>query len=467
MKHKRLIGILVALAVAALSAFTLVSCAKDEGVTPVTKEITTAEEFLGIANYTGAKYAGSVFTLKNNIDFYGKAFVPIGSFESPFTGTIEGSGFTVSGIEFFEENDEILPEAVGLTGAAKNAVFRNLNVEMKIMRKTNAKGTYLGALAGAAYGTLTAENVNTTFEISTKYDTYSEQSSLTDSEVLTTDAVEYAGGIVGYVNGDYRIRNVSVGFSVGETYVATNAFGQMLPRVGCFLGGVVGYGTGTGTIESADVELRGFSATAEKIYAGGIAGHLVGAKVKDSVVRFEWGNSELYAAGENGKGSAGGIVGYAYGSEFENVEYQSKDSKQIKLQCDHVGKEPFHYGGIAGYLENSSLKNGKAAVYALVVNGTSFGGVAGVVRGGSIDGAEVSGSGFIYDFNVYQTYLEKSDMQISTMVGLVKGAANVKNVTVGLSVIAHSRFGKLVTERDVDQDGNFIGEPRVPVVEAA
>lgn len=148
--------------------------------------IFSCQDFLAIT--TGDPNAN--YVLQNNIDCTGVNITPIGSPSSPFQGTVEGYGYTISNVVI-----NTTQSFTGLFSYGLNAVIQNLNLQNVLVYST---GEWVGALFGYAKG-VKLHNVN----------------------VLSSN------GFVNQVVGDSQVGGVSGGYS-GATVVNSNVYNAQI-----------------------------------------------------------------------------------------------------------------------------------------------------------------------------------------------------------------------------------------------
>ena len=179
---------------------------------------------------------GANFKLTSDIVLT-EEWVPIGRIGRAFAGTLDGNGFTISGLRVSKETNYTYS---GLFGYSEGKIS-NLNVVAADDLYTTANNSYIGAIAGYNVGTIS----NCTVSGSIK-------SNLTSSFV-------YVGGIAGY--------NVGT-ITYSEAAAGINAYGSTV-----YAGGVVGENAGiienTGAVADVNVEGALFA------YAGGFAGNSI------------------------------------------------------------------------------------------------------------------------------------------------------------------------------------------------
>lgn len=250
-------------------------------------KIYTAEDLFMMSSELGAYYQ-----LQNNIDlsqwiddvYPETGWAPIGSnsSSSAFKGTLDGNGFTISGLYINRST-----EYCGLFGYAERATVKNLHISCDI-----TGGNYTGAIMG--YGNnATISNCTVEGKVHGK---------------------ESVGGIVGY--GQYLTATDCLNFASVEGYQYT--------------GGLAGYFY-SGSLSQCAIEsdikgssnytggLVGFSDYSKRISACYVKGDVYGVKYCGGIVGYENQNSSsisdcYYEGNILSTGShVGGIIGHSYG----------------------------------------------------------------------------------------------------------------------------------------------------------
>jgi hypothetical protein len=217
------------------------------------------------------------FALANDIDCSdtinwngGQGWAPLGSFDDRFTGTLDGNGFNITGLYL---NRQPLTGGFGLFSYVENATFKNFSIGGSISNSTDDLGTCSGALAPAAYGSVTIEDVRSTVNVSGTQDSVggfigclidgTGSSRITDSSVNAT----LAGGAVGGLITDLDISG-QASMTVQNTTTA-----------GAFTGNDVGglartfhYRTWDNTTNSPALTVDNFSSSADITVRGNGAG---------------------------------------------------------------------------------------------------------------------------------------------------------------------------------------------------
>ncbi|WP_346905857.1 GLUG motif-containing protein [Clostridium sp.] len=168
--------------------------------------ITSAEQLSEIRDNLSASYK-----LANDINLDGIDFIPIGNKDVPFTGTFDGSGYTIKNLKINQPNGYY----VGLFGGTNKATINNLNIS-----DANVVGkSHTGGLIGYSSD-------------SNGKSTIISNCSVTGSSTVTGGP--YTGGLVGY----------SINSNTKSTISNCSVTGSSTVTGGSYTGGLVGYGSG-------------------------------------------------------------------------------------------------------------------------------------------------------------------------------------------------------------------------------
>lgn len=278
--------------------------------------IKTKKHLLSIQNNLSAYYV-----LGADINLGGIEWTPVGTSTTPFTGDLDGAGYTISNFSITKNT----VNNVGFFGVIQNAGIHNITFSWgKISGKT-----YAGTVAGLVNGT------NTVIEHVTVTDGTVEAASYAGglfgkvtnawTNALTGCSVsvnvkatgDYAGGIAAYMNG-----------GITRSYVTGNVSGANT------VGGLAGITAGT-TAVSESYSTASVSGTANKI------GGLIGTAAKGNI-------SNCFAAGTiAGKSIVGGLLGNASAAvTITNCLSAAKPSVKTGVP-----------GGIAGSITNITISS--------------------------------------------------------------------------------------------------------------
>ena len=215
-------------------------------------EIATAEDFLKIGNDANFPLDGS-YLLKNDIAITSEAYVPVGTYAKPFTGSFDGNGKTVTLNVTYTNAQAKATVAdcayVGLFGVVKTATVRNLKVAGSM--KANTVCGCMGTVIGATQGSCTVENVVSTVEAT--FDTTGDH-----------NGMSFVGGIIGKVDHDgtatasaTTVKGCIFSGSVKEIATATKAKSAAHDEYN-----IAGSGAAGGIVGAT-----GFSGTSTRVFA--------------------------------------------------------------------------------------------------------------------------------------------------------------------------------------------------------
>jgi hypothetical protein len=264
----------------------------------------------------------------------GSGWIPIGSNEDPFTGTLDGRGFHIHGLSIKQVNN-IDGVFIGLFGVLDNALIYNFDLSGQIyLEEGNFTG--VGLLSGSAMSShITGLNVTgSVYVLNTNGAFYVAglvaESSHNVIEHILVDVPVFngssfgAGGIVAFSTHDL-IENVENSNSV----TAARSYNT---------GGIVGYAT-----DSTLVNVRNHGNIRGLDYVGGIVGRAERINIVGALNTGTITTSFSYA---------GGIIGILYNSSFGAV-YKNTELELLINQGDVVSENVDNslneLGGIIGF----------------------------------------------------------------------------------------------------------------------
>jgi hypothetical protein len=310
----------------------------------------------------------------------------------PFTGTFDGHGYTITvqsftntaiagkylGIFAVIGDDEGAPSVSnlnvevavapittsaqyvgGVVGHARDAAFFNIAVTGKFSvtqdpnTPTNFNvGGVAGFAASSSFNNITAtvgfEAIRTVqpalsglkWEISRGVDTFRARAVIGSEVAITGEDGITAGGIAGEAKFS-QFRNITVNGNISAAGVT-----QGTPA---YAGGVLGYGNGA-AVDNAQTRVEilaigpGYNSS-----AGGVAGYVINTTVRDSSAEGPvtlYGFSDEFDWGASWQVYAGGLVGYAGGSE---ISASLIDHSHATGTVNTYAPYPYA-GGLVGYL---------------------------------------------------------------------------------------------------------------------
>lgn len=223
--------------------------------------ITTEEELRNIVLKLDQTYF-----LGNDITLTGD-WTPLGTTSSPFKGSFDGNGHTISGLRVTADSGR----GIGLFGiVAKDAVIENLTIKDAAITITGSSGSSAGIVVGenkgtvrnvTTYGTISAPNSDRIGGIVGSNSDYGQVYNCTNHAAVT--GKRYVGGIVGHCTIAQFDRNFDACGNDGE--VQGNQY----------VGGSIGYVEVKQKTTFREIRNEG-KVTATDKYAGGVFGYIKG-----------------------------------------------------------------------------------------------------------------------------------------------------------------------------------------------
>ncbi len=226
--------------------------------------ITTCDQLQEMSTAVDADYE-----LGNNIDCSEESFTSVGTVGDPFTGSLDGTGYTISNLDI-DGTDEI-----GLFGYTSGAVFKSFRIANSSVSGNSAVGMLAGNLAGGIILDVTADNNTLTVAtggvgglIAISSGTLNmNNSSSTNSNLIAGNGQAYVGGLIARIQGDNSIDN---------SYATGAINGTNLSYAGGLVGAVLsGNPTISKTYSSMDFSSSG-------TYNGGLIGGFFGGTIENS-----------------------------------------------------------------------------------------------------------------------------------------------------------------------------------------
>ena len=157
-------------------------------------------------------------TLVDDIDLTAIDWTPVGNYNTPYTGTFDGGGHTITGltVDLPDQNYVGLIGCIGEEGTVMNLTLTDIQIEIE----SNNRSVYAGGVAGYNAGTVT--DCHTTGSV---------------SGTGGSDCSVCAGGVVGLNYG-----TVTGCYATGIVNASSSSFGSV------YVGGVVGCNDYDGTV---------------------------------------------------------------------------------------------------------------------------------------------------------------------------------------------------------------------------
>ena len=301
-----------------------------------------------------AEYASAEFTFSASVTASG--WTPLFDESLPFTGSVEGNGFSVTISGDADENGlfglfgmlsgsvndlvvlatlETAPTAEtafvgGIAATAENAEINGCAAHITVADNIAFPGTvYIGAAAGASKGGLTVSGIHLDEE-------GSPAAYRTDAKKMTAGASAYIGGITG---GSYG--TIMNGGSVSSAPAVVSAVINAADYV--YAGGLIGHSQGFTVTECyAGANL---TVTGSTVYVGGLAGRSnTGLFSRSSCVGGSVADNKITATGSDVY--AGGLVGQN-GAAIDNCR------ADIAISASATSK--LFAGGVAGSTDSHDI----------------------------------------------------------------------------------------------------------------
>lgn len=336
------------------------------------KAIGTADELVAIMS-DSTKWNGNYY-LTADIDLTGKTQNPIGNLDTKFTGTFDGKGKTISGLDISGEN------YLGLFGYATDATIKNLNIKGKV-NSTATTGTdiYVAALCGALGGNSTVENITVEADVSANM----------------SASAQSVAGLIGKVgiskdNATITINNCQTKGNFSAARGVSGLIGVVS------MGGVdtKDYTTvfSGGKINITDCTTDGkvtYNSTSNYAQSGGMIGNLLTNLGQGFEINLKNCTNKAAVSGEKLKARVGGVVGWVTCDKSTSVN-NSSGGKINLSNCVNAGRiaGTGDVGGVVGYVtlqyRTDYILNMHNCVNTGIVtaSNTGAGGVLGTNKGG-------------------------------------------------------------------------------------
>ncbi|MDR0696219.1 MAG: hypothetical protein LBF68_01560 [Christensenellaceae bacterium] len=452
-KRKKINIFLLATLLLLIISITLFACEKDISTHKGSIEvpITNLSDLRSISDKLGEDYDEALFVLKNDITVsLEDAWQPLGSdIDNSFRGTFDGRGKKItieaetgvtSGLKYF-----------GLFGYIYGATIKNLKLEVKYDIETAEKMTYVGGLAGYAFGEVILESIDVSGEIRPL--AAIETHEIPGGTELLIDKEIFAGGILGYGIGGFLIEDIDLNIDIlideewKIDYTQNNGFNKI------FAGALAGYLrtpdiSTTNSIRNRIKDINSQSkidVTGLNVYAGGIIGMIYNSDMLNFKVEYSGTDSKMLTVNGSNHTYAGGAFGLIDNCIVNNVDVE------ITIQVKPTGETNTakSFGGIAGYVNNDStlsIISYNGDIYSNVSSTAQAfaGGIAGTLSNSSISQADVGNRGnygFVindiktdatgyYQLFINGAYTSYMLVDFAGAIGRIYGKSRIENVTV-------------------------------------
>ena len=346
-----------------------------------------------------------IYHLANDIDAsetanWVKPFAPIGSATTPFTGTLNGGGHTITGLRISSSNQD-----VGLFGYTSGAnlvdvVLEDIDFDVSYYNQYN--NVKVGGLVGTAVDTVITES-----EVSGEID-------------VNSYGGIYAGGLVGYASStaDHGITasksDVDL-YTMSDSYGGYGGYGGYGASVGGLAGRIDNVDVANSSSDGPLVAYGGYGGGGSSLYAGGLIGYAsvsasTGTKTLNVTESRSATSVYTHVNGTSGYGGtyAGGLVGYLNTSESGtgNVTTEISESFASGSVSSHAsgaygyGGGSAYAGGLVGYSYANKADLTIANSYA---RGSVTASTYGTTYAGGLIGYTYSYNTTTYVTNTYST----------------------------------------------------------------
>lgn len=319
------------------------------------------------------------YALSGNIDCTGfdpdadgKGFIPVGTIDTPFEGTFNGAGFTISGLTIARPAEQ----RVGLFGHVNGGTYQNVTLAGSVegLRRV---GSLIGS-SDAAFD-LAVTNVRSSVDVTGHGATmggivgYAGQNmafanvvysgTLTNATDLSN--IDNMGGIIGYADGVLSIASSSVTGNI----VASTTDGSITDA-----GGLAGYVFDALTVASSSMTGTMSVIAQDVLNIGGLVGEAIGTAA--FTASYSTGNMTIDAAASIT--AVGGLIAYPSSSGSMARSYATGN-----MTIDSATNIAGGIGGLVGsnsgiFTISDSYKTGNITV---VATGNVENGVGGIIGG--------------------------------------------------------------------------------------
>lgn len=299
-------------------------------------------------------------------------FEPIG-ISSPFTGSFDGDGHTISNLWIFRETTS----GVGIFGNVQNATIKNITVASSSI----VGGSNTGGVVGFGDG-IQASSINLNENMVRAYLSTNGGGFIGN---LATGTLDHIKNNLGTVHGSGNIIGGIVGYMQNGTISDSNSSANT--DGGLMIGGFVGrmdngqitrsFASGSATSNQSE-----YVVMKTGLFAGGFAGF-----IGSGIITNSYATGDVSTSG----GYAGGFAGYMGGQVTVSQSYSTGNVSGMQEIFDNVTFNPNYIGGFVGQTSSTNLSKTFATGNVTSV-GDYIGGYAGDVYSGVINDAYESGT---------------------------------------------------------------------------
>jgi len=300
-------------------------------------KVKTAEDLAKLAQRVASDdFKGKFFRLENNIDLGNTAsrFMPVGDLGTPFEGTFDGNGKTISGLRLDARGDNY----VGLFGnLGANGKVMNLNIDNFILQ---SNGAWISPLVADNLGTISNCKVTKSRVISNGQSA----GGIAGRSAGTVEDCSFSGEIIGVGN----IAGI-VGYNYSKIYRShSDAALQRAGHVTDIYRDIAGIAGTSASSEGYEARIEDcyFEGSINEASGYGIAGGIVGKMVNSSMIRsFNVGSISHMREDADYDNYTGGVAAYVRSS---NIGDCYNAGTIVKSSSKGLASEGA--GGVVGYI---------------------------------------------------------------------------------------------------------------------
>lgn len=294
----------------------------------------------------------------NNNGYYG--FSPVGDGSTPFTGTLDGNGYTISNIWIFRKTQP----NVGIFGYTNGATISNLNITNSNIVGGEGTGALVGQIeAGTVSNISLINNMVRTYlayrggGLTGRLGTGAVATNITNTGGTVHGSGNVIGGLVGYMS-DATLQNSSSSANVDGGYNIGGAIGEM------------NNATSTNVHVSGNVDAHRSEYVVMKTgyYSGGFVGYM-----SQSYIASSSASGDVATTGEY----SGGFAGYTYLVNIVNSSSTGDVTASVFTNEVPQTFTPIYIGGFVGQASGSSVFTGASSAGNVTGVGSYTGGFAG------------------------------------------------------------------------------------------
>ncbi len=312
------------------------------------------------------KFPNAYFELKNTIDISANEWTPVGTSAEPFTGTIDGKGYSIKGLTIKTASDEI--SDYGFIGCANKCTVKNLNFENVEIELT--------LLKNADFGTIICNSNVITQDISkTRSLIYNCKTSGTINITSSSMYGNYVAGIGGtYIDVKDSVNEISI---TATSSLVSGILTQYGSVEGCSNYGVINAYIGAGISYGANISLcKNHGAVTATTYASGIIheGKNITNCKNDAIITGTYASGIGYAENINNSSNTGDIYGNVLAAGISCSNFY--DGIIVIANCYNIGEITSSEGNAAGIVSAKKLSQVTNCYNAGTINGKTSSGIS-------------------------------------------------------------------------------------------